>query len=138
MENWNPTFNSTMWFQQTETCTCFLSLYAVCVWCLGLTKLLTSYRTSTRGSGVLWVWYHVDSISIISLNHLCDDMLMMSMFIFLVTMFQCLCGIARFMLWDIWLNHFESLISIIGILFGCSLRIDGYFDLSFNAFQSLL
>ena len=120
---------------------------------------------------------------------------MMSMFILLVIMFQYLCGIVRFILWDTWFNHFESLISYIWfssqplwedwgvlndfflmmsccdmfdltilesliniilryylvacwepmdiviyfrIIFGSSLRTDGYCDLSFDAFQLLI
>ena len=62
---------------------------------------------------------------------------MMSVFISLITILVSMWD-SEIMLWDIWLNHFESSISIIGILFGCSLRTDGYCDLSFDAFQSLV
>lgn len=36
---------------ERETYTLFL--YAICVWSFGLTRLMTSFRTSTKGLGVL-------------------------------------------------------------------------------------
>ena len=34
-----------------------LLFYAICIWVLGVTRLMASCRTSTRGLGKLWVWY---------------------------------------------------------------------------------
>ena len=41
-----------------------LYVYCLYFWVLGSTRLLTNYRMSTKGLGVLWVWYYVDLILI--------------------------------------------------------------------------
>ena len=97
-------------FNKTKTCACILCfLYAIYFGFLGLTRLLTNYRTSTRGSGVM----------------ICDDLLMsfdldlfkpnhgntmacsmLCVVYWLLLLFSFLVWSWGIYLWDTWLNHF--------------------------------
>ena len=84
---------------------------------------------STRGLGVLWVWYHADSILIIFTQPwyvlVCS---MLSVFMLLIFIFNAFVGWWDFMLWYSWLNHFLVLDQFYLIFSLVSLRGMGCFE----------
>lgn len=86
-----------------------------------LLSLLSSFLVWSRGVCLWDIWF----------NHFWVlGQLYLGYFLVSLLGLKCFLDLGDVMLWHVWLNFFESLINIIGILSSFSLRTDGYCDLS--------